>query len=1420
MEQGKKQLCSRFRNRKSHVTSNSGKAIKTALAAVVATSLLFGGYTGVSAATATNPAGEGLGVAIGTGSNAQRDGVVAIGKNAHTNYAGGSGYANVNGDVAIGENATTHSYYDQSGSVAVGKNSYVENTIGQQEKIFAFGQTSFNKFGFGSLPQQPDKVVTGVAVGDNTYVRTGGTMVGSHNYRGKIGDITVNTDTYTEKRKAGLGIYSTTIGANSFTNGTVATTSGALNVISSDYDGSDSSKATKNFGATINGSLNSIESATSGDNVSGLANAVVGTANRTFNSNGSLVFGAGNEITNSIAAVGTTSITGSVLGGPSSVTAMAQDIRKLVGDAESGGATLAFGGGNKADYTQKTAIIGVNNTVKGTSSAVSKFNMIQGYKNTATNVNHVTVMGSNNTMENGTSDIIFGDNHKLTGTHANNIILGSTDTVTEITGVSETVSIGHNSVASAEDAIAMGTGASATSQVSVVIGAGSKETSTSTGHNTAVGYGDKLTNSDYGTALGNFNTITDSFSATAIGRNNNLEKASQSNVIGIMNGAAGFGITRTVTGSNQNILGNQNSVQGASNGILGNENDVATDNTFVLGNNVKTTVDNSVFLGDSSAYEASGTTTKGLDAYTSDTVAGKTVNFAGGDKVVGIVSVGSADQTRRIQNVAPGLISSTSTDAINGSQLNAVATKLSDSVAAAKTHYYSVNDINSALKILGNYNNDGAQGIASIVAGIGSSVKVGSSQFQGATASVFGTLNTVDASTGGTFDGVANSIVGVANTTKNTNAALIFGAGNLITNSYGDVNLDTSALDTSTPEGLAASLAAAVKDSGGDVLVIGGANAVDNGQFSQVTGIGNKLTGGTTPSQYNSITGSKNEATDVQHVTVMGSENNVTGTNGALILGDKRTLTGANGSLVLGSSASGLTTSVKNAVVIGTEANVTTEGGVALGANSVAAIDKGVAGYDPSTKVASTDIGATWKATAAAVSVGNGTAVTRQITSVAAGSADTDAVNVAQLKALETKTTNAATEAAKHTTVKAGDYATVTEGVNAAGGKEYTVSGPKLTSADGTVQIADIMDGGKKVGYNLAVDVTKLGIEKTKVEGGENVTVTSNTVGDTTTYTIKAKDTTLDASAGNALAIVGNTLTMSVKDTSNNEVKGSVDLSALASAVDTDTTYTMTGTENADNTTTITLKDSNNNAQTVTVATKDTRNTVKAGTNVTVDEAKNTDGSSVYTVNVKAGGQVASGDTGIVSGDTVYNETRVISDGNYVKKENTAGANISALDSQVKTNADNITSLGNTINNMGSQVGELGDRVNKVGAGAAALAALHPLDFDPDDKWDFSAGFGNYRNASAVAVGAFYRPNERTMFNLGWTMGDSRNMINAGFSVKLGSGNEQMKLSKSEMAQEISALKEQNEKTQAENREIRSELEALKAQVAQLAAHK
>ena len=138
---------------------------------------------------------------------------------------------------------------------------------------------------------------------------------------------------------------------------------------------------------------------------------------------------------------------------------------------------------------------------------------------------------------------------------------------------------------------------------------------------------------------------------------------------------------------------------------------------------------------------------------------------------------------------------------------------------------------------------------------------------------------------------------------------------------------------------------------------------------------------------------------------------------------------------------------------------------------------------------------------------------------------------------------------------------------------------------------------------------------------------------------------------------------------------------------------------------------------------------------------------------------------------------------------------------------------GSQLFQTNQSISKLGDRVNKVGAGAAALASLHPLDFDPHDKWDIAAGFGNYRNASAAAVGLFYRPNERTMMSLGWTMGDDRNMINAGISVKLGRGDVYTRYSKVEMANRIEA---QNKRIN----DMESELEELKAQIAALAAKK
>ena len=245
--------------------------------------------------------------------------------------------------------------------------------------------------------------------------------------------------------------------------------------------------------------------------------------------------------------------------------------------------------------------------------------------------------------------------------------------------------------------------------------------------------------------------------------------------------------------------------------------------------------------------------------------------------------------------------------------------------------------------------------------------------------------------------------------------------------------------------------------------------------------------------------------------------------------------------------------------------------------------------------------------------------------------------------------------------------------------------------------------------------------------------------------------------------------------------------------------------------------------------------TVTAGDNIAVTESTNKDGGKEYMValdkdinldsvttgqivmnndGLKVGKDVSVTATAVTAGKTSISDEGVkVGDKTYIsdkglnandqKVTNVAAGELSATSKDavngsqlyetnqaIANNATNISSLSHSISN-------LDNRVNKVGAGAAALAALHPLDFDPDAKWDFAAGYGNYRGANAAAVGAYYRPNEDTMFSVGGTFGNGENMVNAGVSFKLGSGSSHVSTSRVAMAKEI--------------KELRGELEAMKS---------
>ena len=1504
-----------------------------------------------------------------------------------------------NGAIAIGDHAQIDDYVMQEGSIAIGKNAFVENMWGTQDKIFRFGMHSTD-------PSRTDHLLpAGIAIGQNTYARSGSLMIGDHKYVGALGDTTVNSNTDDEKRKLSVLVGATTVGLNSYSAGAFATTTGAYSIMTNAYDGNTNQGfAAQNFGAVINGSFNSIESKTAGSSVSGIANAVVGTANRTHNANGTLVFGAGNEVTNSVDNIADPM---SLL--TNSPKELAEKLREGIRRNDSGGAVLAVGGGNKADYAYRSQLIGVGNTLEGTAAEKAAYNLLNGYRNTVTKAEHVSVIGSQNIVENSKSQTVIGDSNKITDRNAGTV-------------------------------------------------SGHQEERTKNVSDLVIGKGNKIE--------GNSTYMKGYESLTVIGNNNEM-----------VNPGAGI-----VIGDNQKVGAIRESV------VIGSMTPEEKADSDIGQKHA------SVVVG----YHAQSGTRDG-----------------GG------------------MNVALG----------HGAK---------------------------------------AYGWQETVTGIKSIVEAGSG-YDGYLASVYGGLNTVASNKADQNDGMANTVVGTLNKTEGANGALVFGAGNSVTHSFGTAPTDEDGNSMNEhwsdailgggqkyamgegPLGhdeLRKAMGLAMSTGGGSVVTMGNGNTSDYAVHSQIIGSGNILTGtANTPSINNTINGYGNTGRNVERMSMMGTGNNMSGSTADVVIGDYHHMDGGRNNVILGSMATekktvektytmkdasgnvilekkykvtenvpikSHTANVSNAVMLGYNTDVEKDGGVAIGADSIAAVDKGVAGYDPAAGNHANDTTGTWKATAAAVSVGKAAtptsaAVTRQITNVAAGTQDTDAVNVAQLKAVntkydtklsrgfiikkggetvgetislngdtapeitfdvaeankgltvdrdgktikygidgskidlngndtipgwtlevgvkpgiptntgsaegnkkvikpndtvtlradngirlkqengvvdiglkymavDTKWTNINDAAATNggmaigansnadgetsvalgwgSNISASNYAAALSPFSSAVNSEYGLAmGTKAAvktspygMAMGALSSVDDSEYGAAIGANSAIAKSNYGVAigtsatvkdadnavaigvsssaavkdgvaigafskadtaagvsgydpstkaastdtsaawrstvsaasvgdktkgytrqitgvaagsedtdavnvaqlkkveataaaaKTNVTAGKNVTVEHDTA--TNTYKISAKDTyttgaTYDAttkklkftqnddtknyevdmsgladgndtlvSGNNALTLNGNKLSMSVKDTAGNEVKGSVDLSAIAGQIDTNTTYTMSGTQNADNTTTITLKGSDGKENKVTVATKDTKNTVKAGENVTLATAANTFGGTEYTVNVKADGKVENGNTKIVSGNTVYHETHVKNDGNYVKKENSAGDNLTILDKQVGKNTTNITNLGNTINNLNGKLGTLDNRISKVGAGAAALAALHPLDFDPHDKWDIAAGFGNYRNASAAAVGLFYRPNERTMMSLGWTMGDDRNMINAGVSVKLGRGDVYTRYSKVEMANQIKDLKEKNDKMQAENKEMRSELDELKAQVAALAAKK
>lgn len=662
-------------------------------------------------------------------------------------------------------------------------------------------------------------------------------------------------------------------------------------------------------------------------------------------------------------------------------------------------------------------------------------------------------------------------------------------------------------------------------------------------------------------------------------------------------------------------------------------------------------------------------------------------------------------------------------------------------------------------------------------------------------ATVIGTLNSNESMTGTPSSGVANFLGGVANKVTNSNGAVVIGAGNTVKESSDHIDASgytghpdsVTALQQSFIDGLQ-------NYSGGATLVLGGGNQAEYTQASQLIGVNNTLKGTSSSiSQYNALNGYKNTATNVKQTYITGLENTVdnslqvkvlgdnnTGTSikntsligtgntvsssqSDIVIGDYHTLSGGGNNVIIGSmetqdqpqaqqvtetysvTANGVSqdistekvpvkthkSDISDTVMIGHNADVTVNGGVALGANSVASTDKGVAGYDLSTGAASTETSVAWKSTAAAVSVGDvDHEVTRQITGVAAGLNDTDAVNVAQLK-------------------KAAAAATTT-----------------VATTDSNLTVAETPSGSHN--YQVGLNKKLTGMESAEFRADAAKTTIS--AGGVTI----AKDSTTVSLKSNGLDNGGQTI--------KNVAAGENDTDAV-NLLQLKNSVTKVESANQDYIDITTRKE---NASTNTGATiysvglsVDAETAITNANHYLTADGINAQNQKITNV---APGTISATSTDAVNGSQLYQTNQA-----------------------VQQNSDDISKLYN-------RSAELNRKIHRAGAHAAALAALHPLDFDENHRVSASLGLGQYHSSGAAALGIFVRPTENFMVSLGGSIASGSDVMgNLGVHYRF--GGDSVRVNKTELTQQVSTLTAENRDLSAKLASSNSKLEAATSKI-------
>ena len=904
----------------------------------------------------------------------------------------------------------------------------------------------------------------------------------------------------------------------------------------------------------------------------------------------------------------------------------------------------------------------------------------------------------------------------------------------------------------------------------------------------------------------------------------------------------------TITGSKNTVKAKNNTKNLTDVQIVGNNNTVdassnaqGLSNTQILGSNVNATMGNSVYLGSGSAYVADSASTKGMAVYNSD----GTYAYAGGTPA-GVVTVGAKGKERRIQNVAAGLVAPQSTDAVNGSQLYTMTRPLrfgGDNSTIGATSAADVNVVkrgsDQAMSILGGADgsklSDNNIGVVADAANNKFNIKlakelkdltsVTTKDAAGNTTVTNGAGTTVTDSAGNKTEVTAGGVTITPKTpgTGKTNVSLTADGLNNGGNQIHNVEKGTADTDAVNVSQLKDQSSGLIQKGFGIQAEDGQKVHKDLGSDVEVVGDGKNIT---TKVEGGKVKVALKDDINVNSVTTKDAAGNTTVTNGA---GTTMTDSAGNKTEV---TAGGITITPKTPGTGKTNVSLTADG-LNNGGNQIHNVAKGTAGTDAvnvdqlkdeiaanATKLVdgkNTTVegdgtaanpykvnvkdninlgekGANGKDGSIGVNGKDGSAVVINGKDGSIGMNGKDGKDGLTMKSANGKNgvdgtdghngTNGMTrivyEDKNHVTH---EVATMDDGLKFAGNtgtvakklnETMTIKGTgiKADTEYDSSNIKTMVNGNGEmiVGLdkNLKADSLAIngkdGKDGATIKGGDGKPGVDGT--NITRLVIEEKDgkqhdiATLDDGmkyGGDTGNVIKKKLNEQV-----NVVGGITDTNKL-------TTEDNLGV----------VSDGNNNLK-VRMA-KDLKGLETVTTKTVTADTGNITTVNSDTVNAKT---VKTGDTTINdNGLTINNGPSITKNGvdaGDKKITNVAPGDISP------TSKDAVN--GSQLFQTNQSISRLGDRVNKVGAGAAALAALHPLDFDPDDKWDVAAGYGNYKDAHAVSVGAFYRPNEDTMFSVGGSFGGGENMVNAGVSVKLGQGNH-VSTSRVALAKEVEDLK-------------------------------